>query len=213
MRHENGRKQTDATQRRRDTERTRRGDAKTRRHGEKEERRVTVFSSLSASPPLRVSASSPLRLCVSVSQHRSPARPWRRALRPRRTGMGLIAVLAVLALMGGAMIASMAQSGAIAFQTQHMQRQADVGNLQASGAAWARANRAARAAAAPGRAPAAKVLDVTALDVPGGLLSVEAIGADANAAAVRIACQCGSGNRTTQGTVDVVIRGRRASGD
>jgi hypothetical protein len=127
--------------------------------------------------------------------------------------MGLIAVLAVLALMGGAMVASMAQSGAIAFQTQHMQRQAHVENLQASGAAWARTNRSAGAATAPGRAPAARTLDVTALDVPGGLLSVEALGADANAASVRIACQCGSGNRTAQATLDVVIRGQRALGE
>jgi hypothetical protein len=120
--------------------------------------------------------------------------------------MGLLAVLAVLALLGGAMVALAAQSSTITYQTQRMQQRACVENLQASGAAWARMNRSSGAMPAPGR-PGAKTLDVSALDVPGGLLTVEALPADANGTPVRIACQCGSGNRAMQAAMGFVIPG------
>ena len=125
---------------------------------------------------------------------------------PRRKGMGLVVVLAVLALLGGAIIASTAQTGAIAYQTQRMHQQACVENLQASGAAWARASRAAGALPAPGQA-GAKTLDVSALDVPGGLLTAESLPADANGTPVRIAGRCGSANRSMQAAMDLVIPG------
>ena len=119
----------------------------------------------------------------------------------RRRGFGLLLVLAVLAVLGGAMAAFAMQSSAIAWQTQRMLQQAQVGDLQASGLAWARHSRAAASLPARGQT---RTLNAAALDIPGAAMSVELLQSDANQ--VRVTSQCGLANRTVHATACFDIR-------
>lgn len=109
----------------------------------------------------------------------------------RRGGFGLILVLILLAVMGGAAAALAAQSGRIAAQTKRMLARARVQDLQASGVAWARHH--ASAARAATTQPVS--VDAGALAIPGARLTVAPSPSDANL--IRVACQCGAEGRTT----------------
>ena len=127
-----------------------------------------------------------------------------RASRPRHKGFGLLAVLLVLAVMGGAIAAIGAQCGAIAWQTEQARSQARQKDLQASALAWARHNRSTAAWPAAGQA---KALDTAALGVPAGRVSVEHPGADANQ--VRITSACGLGGRIVEAAATFDLPPRR----
>jgi hypothetical protein len=114
----------------------------------------------------------------------------------RRGGFGLVLVLAVLAVMGGAIASLAAQSVAIAYQTRRMHEDACLRNLQASALAWAARN----ASAGRARPESPATLDASALGVPGAKVTVGEGASDANVASVTVDCQWESHGRTNRST-------------
>lgn len=121
---------------------------------------------------------------------------WRATGRSRRRrGFGLIIVLIVLAVMGGALAMMAAQSGALTHQTRRMQEDAWRRDLQASARSWAAQHPASDLA--PGQVRWNE-LDASPLAVPGAKLIVGLSAPDANGTSVTVQCQFDSAGRTVR---------------
>jgi hypothetical protein len=114
-----------------------------------------------------------------------------------RRGFGLILVLIILAISGGALAMMAAQSGAMTHQTRRMTEDAWRQDLQASARAWAALHPATDLA--PGQVRWVE-LDASSLGLPGAKVIVGAAAPDANGAPLTVNCQFHSAGRTIRST-------------
>ncbi len=104
--------------------------------------------------------------------------------RRKRTGLAMLYVLVVIALVGGAVYLLTDACGTMAFETRQMYVDACARNLTASGLAWARRLKVG----SPGADVPARSLDAGLLAIPGAELHVTIRGAEAT---VSVSCRRG----------------------
>ena len=104
--------------------------------------------------------------------------------RRKRTGLAMLYVLVVIALVGGAMYLLTDACGTMAFETRQMYVDACARNLTASGLAWGRRLKVG----SPGADLPARSLDAEPLAIPGAELHVTLRGAEAT---VSVSCRQG----------------------